>query len=212
MTRRLLILTIGACLFTPVFAQEASVRFYVVPAEGGVDSPSRPKYFSGSGLTYSAIKYGPSNYLVGATLTQAQHDAIAANGDVVVIPPLESTVGGNPTLNQVRNQLEALSIPGSWIESTTTWRQVVKRTGNSALILGRMRGELGKHLFGPGVQLTTSLTTTLRDEFIQVATSLAASQGVPITTSSITTSISVQTALLTIGDQLKPFTLAGEIF
>jgi hypothetical protein len=52
----------------------------------------------------------------------------------------------------------------------------------------------------------------LRDEFILTAQSLAVLQRIVIDTTGITTDITVQEALLLIGDQLKPFILAGEIF
>ena len=218
MTRRsVLVALFVAALFVPstAFAQEETdLRFYIVPVEGGVTTPITPKYFGDAWgiLAFSAIKYGPQHMLVAASLTQAQHDFIASQSDAFAIPGLDLQVGGNPTLNQVRNRLAGLGIPGSWIVATTPWRQVVKRTGNSALLIARMRGELGRHIYDNGVGLNTTLTVSLRDEFIAVANSLATSQGITILTGGITTSITVQTALLTIGDQLKPFILAGEVF
>jgi hypothetical protein len=88
----------------------------------------------------------------------------------------------------------------------------VTRTGHTALVIGRMRGGLGRRIFDNGVNLGSTLSVSLRDEFILTAQSLAVLQRIVIDTTGITTDITVQEALLLIGDQLKPFILAGEIF
>jgi hypothetical protein len=210
--RALLALMFVATLAVPAAAQDGvTLMFYIVPGErADAESPLVPKYFDG--IDHSAIKYGPEHFLVAAVTTPAQHDVIAAQSDAFVIPGLELIVGGNPALNQIRNRLAALGIPNSYITASTTWREIVTRTGHTALVIGRMRGGLGRRIFDNGVNLGSTLSVSLRDEFILTAQSLAVLQRIVIDTTGITTDITVQEALLLIGDQLKPFILAGEIF
>jgi hypothetical protein len=202
-------------------AQEDELRFYVVPSERLTPTgPLFPKYFGAAWaptlgdavLIYQAIQYGPEHRLVASVLPQSAHDFIASQNDAFAIGPLDEAIGGNPTLNRVRNSLEALGIPGTWITASTTWREVVRRTGTTAQIIGRMRGALGRRIFDNGVGLNTTLSESLRDELVIVAASLATLQQITIDTSGVTTQINVRTALLLIGDQLKPFMLAGEVF
>lgn len=185
-----------------------ALHFYLVPTDGGVTSPRVPKYFGDPTVRtfLGAIRYGPDHYLVGADLPDADHATVSGFSDVFVIPPLNQAVGGNPTLNQVRNELKARSIPGDWVQATTTWRQVVGRVGRCAQILQRMFSTLGRHLFGGGNALSTTLTTSLRDDFI------ATGQSFNFNVNGITTSVTVETALLLLADQFPPFVVAGETF
>lgn len=168
--------------------------------------PFRPKYLTALGVPYSAMDYGDGTFLVGVALTDPQHAALIANADVIAFPPLADVVGGNPTLNQIRNELESRSIPGAWVQSTTTYRELVGTVGRLTLIVQRMAGSLGKKLFGTGNGLNTTLTTTLRDDFIAVGQSFG------VNTSGITTSITVSAALMLLANQMPSFSLAGEVF
>jgi hypothetical protein len=196
---------------------ETALRFYIVPKIGtgsgpgapgsGIPAdPYRPKYFSDNGWAFSAIDYGVDFFLVGAVTTPEQHAFLVAQGDVWAIPDINTTVGGNPTLNRIRNDLEARSMPGTWIESPTTYRFLVRRLGSCALILQRIRGAVGRHVFGSGNTLPTTLTGELLNDF------MAAGESLGLDTSGLNTGLTIRAAILYLADQLPPFHLAGETF
>lgn len=199
-------------------AQEIpSVNFYVVPKVGTgtfVDS-FRPKYIGEPNvypemsprIAYSAMDYGmDATFLVGANVTQAQATFLATQADVTVIPPLDTAVGGNPVLNQTRNKLEQQSIPGSWITSTTTYRQIVGKIGRFSLVLQVFQGTHHRRLFEPGITLDSNLTA----ELIVIFTNAA--QRFNISPDPLTSAMTVRDALLYLENLMPSFTLAGEVF
>lgn len=190
-------------------AQEVtSVRFYLIPrvGTGTFPDPFRPKYLREMGVTYSSMDYTDGTFLVGATLTDAQHTTLIANADVFSVPALDVAIGGNPTLNQVKTELASRTIPNDWVVATTTWRQLLGQVGRYAQILQRMFGSLGRSLFGTGNALNTTLTTQLRDDFISVGQSFG------LDTGGITTAITINAALTTLATQMPSFTLSGQTF
>jgi hypothetical protein len=190
---------------------QTSVAFYIVPkiGAGTMADPFRPKYIGDiAGAQWSAMDYGEEGtFLAGASLTPAQHAFVTDNADVVAIPALDTAVGGNPTLNRVRNYMESRSIPGTWIQTTTTWRGVLGRTGRVCLVMQRMFG-IGRKVFGnSGNALETTLGASgLLDGFIAAGVSLN------IQTSGLSTTTTIRQGLLVLADQLPLFGLAGETF
>ena len=193
-----------------VRAQEYTLGFYIVPkiGTGTITDPFRPKYIGDLvGVRWSAIDYGlDPTFLVGANLTAEQHAFVAGQSDAYAIPPLETTVGGNPTLNQVVNRLEQSSIPGTWVQETTTYRVLTGRVGRFCLILQRLHGRHNKRLFEPGTTLDSTLSETLLQQLIDVGASFG------LNTAGFSTALTVREALILLGDQLPAFTLEGETF
>lgn len=189
---------------------QTEVGFYIVPkiGSGTFQDSYRPKYFGDMvGVEWYGMPYGlDATFLVGAFLTPEQQTTLAANADVYVVPPLNDAVGGNPVLNQTRNRLEAQSIPGSWVESTTTNRQLVGRIGRVCLILQRLNGRHNKRMFEAGVGLDSNLTQTLLNQLLDVGASFNLNMG------GFSTALTVRQALLLMADQLPAFVLAGETF
>lgn len=191
-------------------AQEYTLAFYIVPkiGSGTFVDPYRPKYIGDMvGVQWSAMDYGlDPTFLVGANLTAEQHAFVAGQSDAYAIPPLETAVGGNPALNQTVNRLEQSSIPGSWVQATTTYRVLTGRVGRFCLILQRLHGRHNKRLFEPGTTLDSNLTETLLQQLIDVGTSFG------LNTAGFSTALTVREALILLADQLPPFSLAGEAF
>ena len=167
-----------------------------------------PKYFASMNIAPRAsMDYGlDPQFLVCAEVTPEQHAFLQAQSDVLVIPPLDDVVGGNPTLNQVRNRLENENIPATWIQSTTTWRLIVGRVGRYCLILQRLHRLHNKRLFEPGTTLDSQLSPTLLAQLQDVGRSLG------LNVSALTLSTIVRDALTGLGDQLPAFVLLVESF
>lgn len=185
------------------------IRFYLAPkvGTGTITDPRRAKYFSEQGIFSSGMDLGiESLFLVGADTDDAQHSFLSAQGDITVIPPLDQVVGGNPTLNVVRNKLEQAGIPGTWIQATTTYHQIVSTSGDTCMIAQRLNGLHKKRLYPPGVTLDSTLSPEMLAEFQSIADSFG------IDDSMLSTSTTVRQALLALGNQLPPFTLAGVQF
>jgi hypothetical protein len=221
MIRRLALATLAtlSMMGGVTFAQETSLRFYIVPLEtvvlvlpapgGGTFEMvvTRPKYIGELGASYSSMGYGlDATALVGANLTDAQHAFVSGQGDVVVIQPLDNAIGGNPVLNQTRNKLEQTGIPADQIVASTTNRQMVGLVGRLCLIRQRLQGRQNKRLFESGVTLNSNLTPDLLDQLVDVGGSFG------LDTSSLNLGVTVRQALLILAGQLPAFSLAGEVF
>lgn len=186
------------------------MNFYIVP-KIGTGSPTdtyRPKYVGDlAGVAWSAMDYGlDDTFLVGAQTDATQHATLTGYGDVLAVPPLDEVVGGNPTLNRVKNSLEQRSIPAHWLTAGTSWRVALGTVGRFCLILQRLHGRHGRRLFEPGMTLDTTLSAPVLTELQDVGASFA------LQTSALSTSTVVRDALTLLGDQLPPFRLAGETF
>jgi hypothetical protein len=150
-----------------------AIRFYVVPKITAADGSLGPKYFCGGTTVnliagdWAAMDYGREEImLVRADVTAGENTSISANADVITIPAnIENAIGGGQTLNTVRNRLEALNIPGTWVTSTLTYRQLLRWVGRLFCILQRFNGRYRAKFF-EGVTLATTmgqLTQTQRD-------------------------------------------------
>lgn len=117
-------------------------RFYFMPTNlepiVGTD-PQRyskgPKYFNyrwrTDGLVdakFSMMDYGRLQVcLVLADVTQAQHDLLVAQSDVASPPEDIDQLITEQALPQVQNVLEAMRIPAGWVDTTYTYRDIIRR-------------------------------------------------------------------------------------
>jgi hypothetical protein len=93
----------------------------------GVRVPAYYDTFRSNGLSWSMVDYGAEPVCVVKVLNivNADHNTIAADPDVTVVPTtLSNTVGG--ALNTVQTALEANNIPSEWVTSGMTYQQVLK--------------------------------------------------------------------------------------
>jgi len=111
-------------------------RIYLTPIEGtGLtrQDAKKPKYFSAYrgqpvmdnsqiiwyGLLMVAMVDCPN-------MDQATHDALTANPDVIAFPEnLTNAVGAN--VATVQAGLDSFSIPSSWVNSATTYQEIMTR-------------------------------------------------------------------------------------
>jgi hypothetical protein len=142
-----------------------AVNLYVMPITGaGVKGdPRRPKYkdslFPAQTFDADMWDYGDEPWcLVGIVdVSPAADTALRANADVFALPQnLDTTVGSVGTRNQIRTQLETAEIPGQWVQTTSTYRQIVRMVGGCCRFAQRYQGMVGGVLF-PGA---TTLDST----------------------------------------------------
>lgn len=116
------------------------IRFYILPIEQVVDGATTyrgPKYFDWRrdpdppalvSTRYALMDYGLINAcLIVADVTQEQHDLLVANSDVASPPEDIDQNITTQALPQVQNVLEALRIPTGWIDTTYTYREILRR-------------------------------------------------------------------------------------
>lgn len=188
------------------------INFYLVPkiGSGTFTDSYRPKYINSidmPGVKWAGMNLGiEPTFLIGSDLTQQQHDFVSAQSDVITFPPLDNTVGGNPTLNRTRNGLEQHNIPGNHIVSSTTWRQVIGNIGRNCLILQRLNGLHRTRLFPPGISLDSLPDETTLSQLVGVG------QSFTLNTSSLSISSTMRANLLSLTSQMGPFMLMGVAF
>ena len=106
-------------------------RWYIVPIitidDGGL-FVRVPKYFNETNLTRFMTDYGTEDtgivYVKG--IDQVTHDTISANSDVLSAPENidQNLTAGAVTI--VSNYLESMSIPGDWVTTLFTYRDLIK--------------------------------------------------------------------------------------
>lgn len=108
------------------------IRFYLIPIEM-INAGRGPKYikwrFNPDGLDvqWSMKDFGSLDIgLIAVNADQADHDILSAAEDVTAIPAnLDNNIPAG-ALNTVRAELEALGIPGNWVGTSNTYREVVR--------------------------------------------------------------------------------------
>lgn len=211
MTRRTVILAGLTLLLTAgaASAQGVTLGYYLVPkiGTGTFLDPIRPKYIGDLGVPFSAVDLGlEPTFLVGATMSAAQHTAVASNADAFAFPDITTLVGGNPTLNRVRNELEQRNLPGDWIVAATSWRQVIGSVLRNAFILQRLRGVHKTRLFEPGVSLDSAPSADLLAKLVDVGESFG------LSVVDLSAALSVRANLQILTNQMPAILLAGEAF
>jgi hypothetical protein len=190
-----------------------ALRFYLVPKIFDSTGPIpafRAKYLAELGVAYNAMNYGREDtMLVGVQVTTTQATTLAANLDVTAIPlDLDSNVSSG-ALVTVQNALEALKIPGDWVNTATTYRQVIGTVGRIFQFMQRFDGLNQRTFFQSGITLDTranQLTTAQRNTLQDAAIALG------LDTSFVQSTTTVRTMLKTWVQAMGPFTLMGQTF
>lgn len=115
------------------------IRYYILPIERDVSGMARgPKYLPwrfdpDPPALVDVRRFGLMDYgLVDACLicapdiSQAQHEALVAEVDVVAAPENIDQHIGAPAISIIQNVLEALRIPAGWVDTTYTYRQLLR--------------------------------------------------------------------------------------
>lgn len=158
-----------------------TLNLYVMPIIGTAtrSDPRRPKYDStilNAGFSYTAYDYGNEPWcLVGVQNIDAATDSsLDANADVIgLTTSLDTQVGG--ARSTVQTKLEAVNMPGTWVQTTNTWRDVVLFIGAACQFAQRFQGMVtGNRWFTGGVTLDStfnSLPAGVRSALSSAATS-----------------------------------------
>lgn len=208
------------------FAQEpVAVRFYIVPkiGTGAIKDPFRPKYVTPEtkeapvpppliAADYNSMDYGAESvFLLAVDVTAAQHTTLSAQTDVLSIPtPIDTNVSA-VALPTVQSKLEALNIPGTWVTTSTTYRQVLRVVAKAILLAQTYNGlfEGLQRIFDAGITLDTrwnQLTNAQQNRLLQVASTLGADS------SGVTSTTTMRVILRTLAEQLPGLTIRGEAF
>lgn len=186
-----------------------ALRFYLVPETTfvlGGQTQRGPKYFTPDVWSgnMSAQDFGAEPvFLVGADVTNAQHTTLVANSDVLAAPlNLSNNVGAN--LATVQAAYAARNIPYSWIDVGMTWATVLRWTWRIFLLWHRLQA-FGRFFEELNLDATVgSFTQTKRTHLNNAAQSMG------LDTSSITLAMTVQQALIILGNQIAvPAKIAG---
>ena len=94
-----------------------------------------PKYFKseyntdGLAVKWSMMDYGLVHAcLVVADVTQQQHNGLVSNSDLVSPPEnIDQEISNQGALSKVKNVLETLNLPADWVQTTTTYRDVLRK-------------------------------------------------------------------------------------
>ncbi len=141
-----------------------AVRWYLVAMEQ-VGNSRAPKYVksrmnpTGLAVQWGAMDYGLMNVaIMWADVTTAQHNALIANADcrfAATQASLDNPIGAGATA-AVRNVLETLQIPGSWVQATDTWRQILRGACGLFQFAQRLHGKFDVKLVPDGYSLDTT--------------------------------------------------------
>lgn len=168
---------------------------YVMPITGAGTKldQRRPKYEDTlfPTLDRTMWDYGDEPHcLVGIQDVPAATDAaLVANADVFKLPDnLDQTVGSVSTRNQIRNNLEADELPGNWVQTTTTYREIVRVVGACCQFAQRYQGLVGGRWFSGTVHIAntfSSLTAAQQQGIHDTAASFGFDQTAIVSTATI---------------------------
>ena len=125
------------------------VRFYFMPTINGA-----PKYIQDMNnpdgvpvLQFTQIPYGLVNAtLIVADVTEEQHQELNANVDVVAAPEDIDAQVSAIAIPTIENLFDALKIPSGWVNTSHTYRQVLRRVAGLFLFADRYAGIFEKPL------------------------------------------------------------------
>lgn len=182
-----------------------TLKLYVMPiiGTGTKASPRQPKYLS----TFQAFAWGMFDYgnepwcLVGvADIDVATDSALTANADCLGLPTNLDQALSNPQRNRVSNALESANIPGTWLTTANTWRDVIEFVGAVCQFAQRYQGIVadGSLWFTGSVTLATQFGTI--PQAAQTALTQAA-QSFGFDTSGLTSTTTLRAILRNVGQQ-----------
>lgn len=125
--------------------------------------------------------------------------ALVANADVFKLPDnLDQTMGSTANRNRARNALEAVNMPGNWIATSDTYREVVRFIGALCQYMLCYTGHYGvATLFTGTVSLATTYGSLPQDQRDAL---LGCTQYFNLSTSTLTGANTLRTILKAVGD------------
>lgn len=123
------------------------IRFYIMPIMVVDGNRRGPKYLrwrfypAGINCRWSMTDYGLIDAaLVACDLTQDQHEQLVAEPDVVVAPEDIDQNISEIAIPKVVQIMEALRIPADWVDSTYTYRTILRMVAGLFLFAQRYHG------------------------------------------------------------------------
>jgi hypothetical protein len=153
-----------------------------------------PKYrdlLNTNSVEWNAWTYGDEPHcLVGALdVPPAVDTTLTADTQVFKLPDnLDTTMGSTSTRNTVRTRLEQDELPGQWVQTTTTWREVARVTGACCRFAQVYEGLALGAWFSGTVHIAStfsSLSAAQQQGIRNVATSFGFDQTIIVGTSTI---------------------------
>lgn len=180
-----------------------TLNIYVMPiVVVGRKGDRQPKYAASVFPTwdYGMMDYGNEPWcLVGITDIDGPTDAaITANADADGLPQNLDQLVSPVALSTVQNALESVNIPGTWIATTNSYRDVVRFIGAVSQFAQKFQGATGGVWFTGGVTLATHFNT-LPQAVRTGLVSAAASFG--FDTSGVSGATTLRAILLSVGQQ-----------
>lgn len=123
-----------------------AIRYMLMPMEE-ISGGRGPKYLlwrnnpTGLDVPWGMFDFGllPTG-LVACDVTNAQFNTLTGNSDVTGVPANIDNQIGAGALSAVRANLESLRIPGNWIQSTNTYREVLRFVSGLFQFAQRLHG------------------------------------------------------------------------
>ena len=181
-----------------------TLNLYVMPiiGTGTKQDQRRPKYET----TFQAFAWGMYDYgnepwcLVGVVDIDAATDAsLTANADCLGLPTNLNQTLTSTQRTRVSNALENANIPGTWVTTSNTWRDVVLFVGAVCQFAQRYQGgTCGGQWFTGGVTLATTfgaLSAAIQQCLLDAASSFN------FDTSGLTSGTTLRAILRNIGQQ-----------
>lgn len=194
-------------------------RFYLVPKIGDGLTPFtafRPKYTDNGDLgagwnlsgRFSSLDYGAEAcMLMVSDVTAEEHNALAAQTDVLAVPiPLNDNVGA-AAVNIIQNKLEGANLPAEWVTTALTYRQVLRTVRRIITFIQRFRGLFNASIFIDGVTLDSRINQIPAAKRSRLADTAA---DLGLSTEGITGTTTIRVALRMVADQLPDVVLGGE--
>lgn len=184
-------------------------RIHLMPMTGtGANrfDPRVPKYVSEFGaFQWQLVDYGSmDSCFVALDADTTTHNTLTAHSDVLTVPANLDNTPGAAAVTTTQNALEALQIPNGWVNTSRTWRTIVRVVIGMFILNQRFwvqRGNTigdGRHSIFDGLNLDSTvgqLSQAVRDDLEIVCT------GLEIDTSAITGATTIRAMLQNFGLQ-----------
>lgn len=143
-----------------------TVRFYLIPIERNETANARgPKYFTWrydpdapalvAGAPWSLKDYGVIDWgIVCADVTAPQHTALAGQTDVGVVPVNLDANPNAAAVTNVQTRLDAMLLPSGWVNTSLSWREIVRTVTGVMLYMQRVTAIRGINPFDNGLNLS----------------------------------------------------------
>lgn len=137
-----------------------AVRIYIMPIAVVNEMYRGPKYLrwrfdpDGLDVPWSMKDYGLIDAcLVAADVTQAQHEQLVAEVDVVAAPADIDNNISEVALPTIQDVMEALRIPVGWVTLDYTYRELLRMIGGLFMFAQRYHGMHNEELIDSTAQL-----------------------------------------------------------